>query len=54
MIYAAESKGWRDRRILFATGDRSLREDVKRALATRKDGRIYIAPDMATFKLFAC
>lgn len=55
VVYAAESKRWKDRKILFATGDRNLRKDAERALVPRKDERIHIAPDMGTFKeLFSC
>lgn len=55
VIYVAESKRWKDKKILFATRDQSLREDAEHALVFRKYKRVHIASDMDMFKdLFAC
>ena len=53
--HVAESKRWKYRKVLFAAGDRILREDAERAPVFRKYRRAHIASDMDRFKdLFAC
>ena len=55
VIHVAESKRWKDRKILFAAGDRILREDAERAPVFRKYRRAHMPSDMDRFKdLFAC
>lgn len=55
VVHVAESRRWKDRKILFATGDRTLREDAEREMAFRKYRRVHIASDTVMLRdLLAC
>lgn len=55
LIHVAEGKRWKSRQIILASVDQKFLQDAERALASRNDKRIHIAPDMNTFRhMFAC